>query len=211
MRVLFEGATSRKDSSTSEWILDDADDTPVLSLIAAHSHAADLVIASHIDTRLPRRPSAGRLSEHVVIHAGRPVVLVPKINSHTEFGERVVVAWNGAREASRAAFDAIPLLKTAKHVKVLRVGVDAVPQRADRLSVAKLCGTLARHNIHPEAEDISLSDSDVGPALISAVKAENADLLVMGCYGHSRLRELVLGGATRHVLRHMTVPVLMSH
>ena len=215
MRALFERATSGSRPHSSEWICDDAEDAPALSLITAHCHAADIVIAS--SSQNARRGPGGRgssdshLSGRLVVHAGRPVLLVPKVNAGPDFGERIVVAWNGTREASRAAFDAIPLLQGARHVKLLRITVDPKPPRTHRLSAAKLCGTLARHGIRPESEDIFLSDSDVGPALMSAVKAENADLLVMGCYGHSRLREFVFGGATRHVLEHMTVPVLMSH
>jgi nucleotide-binding universal stress UspA family protein len=208
MRTLFESVAAESTKTSCDWILDDADDAPALSLIAAHCHAADLVIADRIDASAH---GSCTLPERLIMRAGRPVLLVPRMSTQSEVGDRIIIAWNGAREASRAAFDAIPLLKAAKHVKILRVTVDTGPRRTHHLSAEKLCGTLARHHIRPEAEELLLSDSDVGPALLSAVKAENADLLVMGCYGHSRLREFVLGGATRHVLRHMTVPVLMSH
>lgn len=205
MRALFARRASEQKLSF-EWILDDAREESALSLVVTHSHAADLVIA---DGTAGSKP--GHTSGRLVINAGRPIILVPRPNTQSEFGERILIAWNGAREASRATFDAIPLLKSAKHVKVLRVNqyAAALPSRSQ--SPAQLCGTLARHDIHSEPEEIALAEADVGPALLAAVKAENADLLVMGCYGHSRLRELALGGASRHVLHHMSVPVFMSH
>jgi nucleotide-binding universal stress UspA family protein len=205
MRAIFTRRATEQRLSF-EWILDDANQASELSLVLARSHAADLVI---IDGTVESKHS--HMTGRLVINAGRPVILVPRPNTHSEFGERILVAWNGAREASRATFDAIPLLKSASHVKVLRVNhyAAALPSRSQ--APAQLCGTLARHDIHSEPEEIALAEADVGPALLAAVKAENADLLVMGCYGHSRLRELALGGASRHVLHHMSVPVFMSH
>lgn len=144
------------------------------------------------------------------MEAGRPVILVPRNWNQADCGRRILIAWNGSREAVRAVFDALPLFKAAYHIKVLQVGTSD-QTRITRLELGDVCTMLARHGIRATADTLSLPRATAGPALISAAKAENADLLVMGAYGHWRFRELVLGGATRHVLRNTNVPVLMSH
>ena len=142
--------------------------------------------------------------------AGRPVLMVPNEGLHSGIGSRVVVAWNGRREATRAAFDALPLLQQAKEVKVLWIDPASGDEDGGTFAATDLCAALARHGITCEAV-AAASDGNVGATLLSRAVEQRADLLVMGCYGHSRLTEFVFGGATRHILRHMTIPVLMSH
>jgi nucleotide-binding universal stress UspA family protein len=144
-----------------------------------------------------------------VVEGGRPVLIIPNEGVHSGIGSRVVVAWNGRREATRAAFDAVPLLQQAKDVKVLWIDPRSEGEDAGAFA-ADLCAALARQGITSEAV-AAVSDDNIGATLLSRAIEYRADLLVMGCYGHSRLREFVFGGATRHILRHMTIPVLMSH
>jgi nucleotide-binding universal stress UspA family protein len=146
----------------------------------------------------------------MVVGAGRPVLIVPNEGVHSRIGGRIAVAWNGRREATRAAFDALPLLQKAKEVKVLWIDPRSEGEDAGAFAATDLCTALARHGIACEALEAA-SDGSVGATLLSRAIEHRADLLVMGCYGHSRLSELVFGGATRHTLRHMTIPVLMSH
>ena len=128
-----------------------------------------------------------------------------------EFGQRIVVAWNARRESARAVFDALPLLKKAREVIVVWVNPQEDGEAAGDLPGVDICTALARHGVKCEATQNIRPSLDVGATLLTTVKNNASDMLVMGCYGHSRLREFVFGGATRHVLENMTVPVLMSH
>jgi len=121
------------------------------------------------------------------------------------------VAWNGSRESVRAVNDAIPLLVDAKRVSVLALNPSDGGRIHGDLPSADICLHLSRHGIRAEAQMLSARDIDAGDMLLSCVADDSADLLVMGAYGQPRFREMVLGGATRQILKQMTVPVLMSH
>jgi nucleotide-binding universal stress UspA family protein len=114
------------------------------------------------------------------------------------------VAWNATRQAARAVHDAMPFLEAAAKVTALTINADEDP-------AADLARHLARHGVKAEASTLKSDDVEVGALLLSRAADLSADLLVMGAYGHSRLREVVLGGATREIFRSMTVPVLMAH
>jgi nucleotide-binding universal stress UspA family protein len=204
----FDEAAANQ-SFASELRLDDAGRGTVADKVIEHAHAADLIIASQAD---PRWEGSDQLEapERLIIESGRPVLMVPNAGGPADLGKRVVVAWNGRREAARAAFDALPLLKAAEYVNVIWVGPEEGEDAADP-SGADLCAALARHGVKCEATKITGPHVGIGRTLFAQVANDRADLLVMGCYGHSRLREFVFGGASRHVLRHMSVPVLMSH
>jgi nucleotide-binding universal stress UspA family protein len=137
------------------------------------------------------------------------VLVVPRYGTFDTVGERVLVAWNGSREATRAVHDALPILKLATKVTVL--SIDPERDTGDRIPSADIALHLARHGVAAEGTSTVGLDISVGDLLLSRAADLGADLIVMGAYGHSRMRELVLGGATRHILQHMTVPVLMSH
>ncbi len=140
---------------------------------------------------------------HVILSAGGPVLVLPPAELGQDLGRRVVVAWNGSREAARAAKDALPFLAAANSVSLVAAGEDAAASLDVGMSLLK------RHGAKVALRQIELGRSH-GATLLDAATAENADLLVMGAYGHSRLREIVLGGATREVLRQAKVPVLLS-
>jgi nucleotide-binding universal stress UspA family protein len=202
-----EAASSR--GIVAEWRLADAGRGAVADKVIEHAHAADLIIASQTD---PSWDGSEQLEapERLIIECGRPVLMVPNAGGPADLGKRVVVAWNGRREAARAAFNALPLLKAADYVNVIWVNPEEGEDAADP-SGADLCAALARHGVKCEATQIAGPHVGIGRTLFAQVASDRADLLVMGCYGHSRLREFVFGGASRHVLRHMSVPVLMSH
>lgn len=209
LRSHFEEAT-RGQLFQSEWREVDSGFAEAIGVLVEHGRSADLIVASQSD---PEWSYSSQLDapERLVMESGRPVLIIPRSGTYAEPIKRVVVAWNGKREAARAVFDALPFLKQASEVIVLWVDPRADSDVAGDLPGIDVCQALARHGVKCEATQNMRPAVDVGDALLSAVKTNGAELLVMGCYGHSRLREFVFGGATRHVLRHMTVPVLMSH
>ncbi|MBE9552893.1 MAG: universal stress protein, partial [Proteobacteria bacterium] len=131
----------------------------------------------------------------------------PYIGAQAEIGRNVLVAWNGSREAARAVSDAMPILEAADSIEVFAVE----PRGIGDIPGADIAQHLARHGLKTDAAKTAGLDIEVGDVLLNQVADGGADLIVMGAYGHSRMRELVLGGATRHILGHMTVPVLLSH
>jgi nucleotide-binding universal stress UspA family protein len=128
-----------------------------------------------------------------------------------DVGDRVLVAWNAHREAARAVFDALPLLQRVREVRVIWVNPQSEGELVQDIPAADICTALARHGVKCEATQAVQPHTNVGQTLLAQAKDCAADLLVMGCYGHSRLREFVLGGASEHILRHMSIPVLMAH
>jgi nucleotide-binding universal stress UspA family protein len=146
----------------------------------------------------------------VVIHGGRPVLIVPYTGHFPTVGQHVLIAWDGGAEATRAVTAALPLLRSAQRVTVALFDPKIGPHAHGEEPGADLALFLARHGI---AVDVRCETSAADPAnaLLSMVCDIDADLLVMGCYGHSRWREMLVGGTTRTVLASMTLPVLMAH
>jgi nucleotide-binding universal stress UspA family protein len=148
--------------------------------------------------------------ERLALESGRPVLVVPYIGRYPETGRNVVVAWKPGREAARAAFHALPLLLGAEKVHILEIK----ERRDERPALAldtSIAAALARHGIKVGVHTSAPGDISVGDEILSRLADLDADLLVMGAYDHSRMRELVFGGATRSISRHMTVPTLFSH
>jgi nucleotide-binding universal stress UspA family protein len=184
-------------------------DLDTAGVFIQHARHADVVILSQVD---PEEISGlGRqFPADVVMGAGRPAIIIPYIGPAATLGQRVLVAWNGSREAARAVNDALPILQQAHSVTVLSVNPDVSSDRDRRDPGADISLHLARHDVNVVARTTTREIS-VGDAILDEIADNGIDLLVMGAYGHSRLREVVLGGVTRHLLEHMTVPVLMSH
>lgn len=177
--------------------------------VGLHSRYADLSIIGQPDHSEPV-PSAPE-PEDVVMATGAPVLIIPHGGSPGDFGERIMVAWNGSREAARAVRDAMPFLEQSRSVDVVTIGPREAEGAHGELPGADIALHLARHGVDVDVQHLDGSHSDVGDALLAHAADRGSDLLVMGCYGHSRLREMVLGGATRTILRSMTIPVLMAH
>ena len=181
-------------------------DTEAFNDIVSAARAADLIVAGGAGEDDPLGHWYD-LPIRLVLETGRPVLLVPADQGQMTFGERVTVAWNHSREAARAAFDALPLLESAKSVRVL--AINSLQDGAEHPS-DDLAGALAEHGVKAEAAAIATERAE-GEELLQEMARSHSDLLVMGCYGHSRWREMVLGGTTQYVLDHMKLPVLMSH
>lgn len=187
----------------------------VASEIAVHARYADMAILGQVDPGSP--PIAGRhVVEHVVLACGRPVLVIPYIgapmrNGAVEFGRNVMVAWNASREATRAVNDAMPVLEQSAHADLVVVNpVHGSYGQGDEPG-SDIALHLSRHGIDVEVQRFEVNDLEPGDTILARLADRDTDLLIMGAYGHSRMRELVLGGATRSVLGQMTVPVLMSH
>lgn len=167
----------------------------------------DLIIVGQPDRR---KSSADQVvDEGVLFESGRPVIFVPFIQKGSAKLDRIMICWDGGRAAARAVADALPLLKKAKQVEVAIISDK--PSKSDEVPGADLGQHLARHGFKVDVKHITSPDIDVPSTILSHASDSSADMIVMGGYGHSRLREFVLGGVTRSILGSMTVPVFMSH
>jgi nucleotide-binding universal stress UspA family protein len=189
---------------------DRALDTTLAGVLSMHARYADLVVLGQVDPDGP--PYVGSdLPEQVVLACGRPVLVVPHDWAPGPLGERVLIAWDASRAAARAVSDALPILERAESVLVVSVNPKQTPLGHGELPGADIALHLARHNLEVEVQSVETDRMDIGEALLSFAADRGCDLLVMGAYAHSRVRELVLGGATRTMLKSMTLPVLMAH
>lgn len=213
MREAFEAAT-RDAGIGAEWLqIDGEDENPfgdVARVAVAHARTADLVVSSAAN---PSWQLSGYMDvgEALVMDSGRPVLMLPRTPSRQPGGKRIMVAWNASREAARALFDALPLLQAADAVLVAQINENLHPRDVHRLPDNYVCKTLMRHGVHCEMLPPAQAQGGIGVELMQAAERCGADMMVMGCYGHSRMRELLLGGASRHILQHMHIPILMSH
>ena len=152
----------------------------------------------------------GRLFiEAALFESGRPILAVPYIQTAPLKLERVLVGWDGSRSAARAIGDALPFLTRAQAIEIVMVTTE--PAKSDELPGADIAQHLARHGAKVAVERIPATDVDIASTILSHAADVSADFLVMGVYGHSRMREFMIGGATRGILGSMTIPVLMSH
>jgi nucleotide-binding universal stress UspA family protein len=147
--------------------------------------------------------------EGALFSSGRPVLVVPYIQKDGPRFDRVMVCWDASRNAARAVADAMPLLARAKTVDVVIVASERA--KSDEIPGADIGQHLARHGLKVDVKRIVATDTDVANTILSHAADTGADFMVMGGYGHSRLREFILGGATRGILASMTLPTLMSH
>lgn len=173
---------------------------------------ADLTIVGQYNPEDPESFVADEFIENLVLSSGRPVLVVPYAGQFSRIASRVLIAWDGSREATRALHDALPFLNRAKQVTVLTINAMNSEPPSNRLPGSDIAAIVSRYGANVATQEIEgVKDVTIGETILSHVADLDADLLVMGCYGHSRWRELVLGGATRSILKSMTVPVLMSH
>ncbi|MEM9472621.1 MAG: universal stress protein [Pseudomonadota bacterium] len=149
--------------------------------------------------------------EQLMFETGRPVIIVPTSYSGDKTGQRIVLAWNGTREASRAAFDALPLV-SATSAGCVRLVCPPIPEGSARQlpQGAGLAEAIARHGVEPEIKPLPGRHADAGAEILAECEEFDADLLVMGAYGHSRLREYVFGGTTETVLNDAGIPIMVS-
>ncbi|RQR55584.1 universal stress protein [Burkholderia sp. Bp9125] len=184
---------------------------PATETATLHARHADLLVLGQTDPHDRTTYIAAHFVEDVVTGCGRPAIIVPYAGLVRTFGENVLIAWDGGREAARAVADALPLLERARFVTVETVerhrsDPDKTPAGVDVAAYLERHGIRASFATTPREGDVN-----TGETLLDRTSDLHSDLLVMGAYSHARMRERVLGGATRTILETMTVPVLMSH
>lgn len=204
----FESATG-KAGLAAEWRYEDANAGPPHEIISLHARYADLIVLGQREPDMVG--SQGNLAEEVIMTSGRPALVVPYVGSGPTLGQRPLIAWDSGREAARAVSDALPLLTKAKETTLVtvkrRIGKGAHGEQPG----ADIALYLARHGVKVEVQNLTRGNLSVADVILSRVGELGSDLLVMGCYAHSRLRELILGGVTRQMMAEMTVPLLMAH
>jgi len=177
--------------------------------LARMARFSDLVVVSQDDPEEALADTGGRIPEYVALTGARPVLMLPCVPVGREPGRHVLVAWNGSKEASAAMNAALPLLRRAGRVRIVSFRDPGMADAMDAQCEADLAAFLARHAVRAEIM-ASERHIDSGHALLAMAAQEACDLIVMGCYGHSRFRELILGGVTRTVLFGARLPVLMA-
>ncbi len=188
----------------------------LLRTIGAEAPAVLATLARRFDLSVFMQSEPGRVDnddmiETALFQSGRPLIVVPYIQKGGLKLERVVCCWDGSRAAARAFNDALPLLTRANTVDLLIVLNEKTNSENKEVRGVEMAKHLARHDVKVQLERIPAPDIDVTSAILSYVADNSGTLIVMGGYGHSRLREVILGGVTRDMLKSMTVPVFMSH
>lgn len=185
--------------------------------ISSYATAADIVLhARYADVSIVGQPREQRVRlwgpEDILFAFGGPTLIVPEDPAIANpIGDRVLVAWNATREARRAIGDALSILAGASEVTVLIVDSPGPSDRSRPEPGANIARYLAAHGIPADVKCLSSNGVDIGTVILREAQTAGADMIVMGAYGHSRIVELVLGGATRTVLQEARLPVLMSH
>jgi nucleotide-binding universal stress UspA family protein len=191
---------------SSEWRVADG---YVDEVVRAEARTADLVIVGQAEADPLPTATPADLAEDVAMAGECPVLIVPYIGVAKPPGRTVMLCWNASREAKRAASGALPLLKTAD--KVIALIIDPKHGAGSEEPGVDVASWLARHGVKVTVQRDTAADSDVGGVILSRAADHDVDLIVMGIYGHSRMRELVLGGASRTLLASMTAPLLVAH
>ncbi len=188
-------------------------DAALIEEVVAAVQASDLAILGQHEPHRSDIRAPAELAEQIVLHGGRPVLIVPYAGTFHHVGRRIMVAWNSGREAARALNDAIPLLRAAEHVTLVAINVEerGKAQAQDDGPFLHIRRHLAAHGIRVETDRMIVENIDAMDLLLGRLTDEAVDLLVMGAHGHYGFPYTHRGGSTRHILRQMTVPVLMSH
>ncbi|HVL74986.1 MAG TPA: universal stress protein [Noviherbaspirillum sp.] len=187
-------------------------DDEAASALCLQARYADLVVIGQTDPDEQLPALRQGFPEYVVLNAARPVLVIPYAGDFPQIGKRIVVAWDASTEATRAITAALPFLRRADVVQVTVFDAGARGLTHGEQPGADIALFLSRHGVKVEvSQQVTADRIDVGNALLSAAADFNADMMVMGCYGHSRFREVLLGGVSNTIFRSMTVPVLMCH
>jgi nucleotide-binding universal stress UspA family protein len=201
----FEAAVKQAGVSAETRILD-ATFGGAATLFAQIAQRFDLAVVGQAQRE--HGASDDLMIEGALFESGRPLVVVPYIQRRGFTLERVLLCWDGGRTAARAIGDAMPFLERAKAVDIVMI---AEERKNDEITGATMSEHLARHGVAAQVKRLARGDIAIEDVILSYAADSGADFMVMGGYGHSRLREFILGGVTRGILASMTVPVLMSH
>jgi len=205
--VAFESIAGSLGVSSVEARLVDDDAGSALSLQARY---CDLVVISQTDLSDPVSRLSPDLPEYVMLHCARPILVIPYTGRIEKIGINVMVAWDGSKEATHAISGAIPMLRRAERATVVVFNPESHYDAHGEQPGADIALYLARQNVKVDVIQ-QIVDFDIGDALLSLSADLGSDLLVAGGYGHTRFREIMMGGVTRTLLKSMTIPVLMAH
>lgn len=206
-KIFRELTAAEQDRAT--WLCERAWGPDLAEHVMQYGRGADLIIASAADADWEMAPVLD-FPERLAMESGRPVLMVPNEGTFEAPPSHAVVAWNGSREAARVAFDAVALFGSNVRMSILVIDDEGSAEEPME-SAKRFTDTATRHGISATLVRKPASGRNIGVAISTEVAALGGDLLVMGAYGHSRIRELLFGGATRHVTHHLKLPTLLSH
>lgn len=195
---------------SSEWRSGTTEYSTLPGRIVEEAVSADLVLCPLVE---PENVDVTTLDlpERLILEGGRPVLVVPPEKEVQIPPKRVLIAWNNSPQSARAVFDSLDLMKDAEAITVLTLAGNADERRAAEEHAGNLAANLGRHGLQAKVEAVEIGSASASDYLRSRLEEDGADLMVMGCYGHSRFRELVFGGVTRDILGGVKVPTVMSH
>ena len=208
VKALFEAAFADEDAHV-EWRFSETMRVSPLPEIIDQGRAAELIVAP-LSSEADDVSEDSRIAERLMMESGRRVLIIPAGN-FASIGTDITVGWNASREAARAVFDALPLLSEADNVHIVWVDPRLPSGQSVSRAADDVAASLARAGVHCEAVKATAAGGSVGGELLNRARDYGSDLVVMGGYGRTRFREMIFGGATRHMLDHMTVPIVMSH
>ena len=185
-------------------------DDEAAGALALHARYADMVVIGQTDRDETLSATLTDLPEYVTLNCARPVLVIPYAQTFDNIGHNILVAWDGSPEATRAVTASIPFLQLAKTVTIALFNVLPADDVHGQEAGADIALYLARHDVKISVEQF-YRVNQVGEALLSLAAERDIDLIVMGCFGHSRFREVLMGGVTLTMLKAMTAPLLLSH
>ncbi len=197
---------------SSEWIKlgRSSNGAGIMDIMTTHSYYTDLVVVGQPHLKQASLNIQPDLPERLVMLCGRPVLIVPYVGSFETAGDRIMIAWRAGRESVRSVNDAMPCIEKAHHVSVIEVSVESIPAESND-HIAYVRDFIARHNVTARTEQIFAGNFSVGDTILNLACEKTVDLLVMGSYAHSKRGTLILSPVANHILKHLTLPVLMSH
>lgn len=195
---------------TTEWRTAPAAFSSVKNIVSQMAHTSDLLIVGN-DPHYLRESPADDLLEAIITNTCRPTLVVPVDHELSDFGDNVLVAWDGTDESTRAIFDSLPLLKLAESVNVHRVNPTGSVKHRTIGTSSEIVGTLARHGISSELSYSERPFYEIAAELFRVATEKEADTIVMGAYGHNKVHGSLIPSVAREVLKSMKIPILMSH
>lgn len=181
-----------------------------LRYIIDNARYADIVVVPQGYSRYGEE-NTQKFDDYLAIHLGRPLIVIPDLKKVFRLPKKVIIAWDESHEAARAVHDALPLLQYAEYVQVVSVSVSSEEEKAGMIYCDDLRNHLSHHGIDVDAVTINQSNKGTGGTILASALEFDADLIVMGAYGHARIKEMVLGGATSYLLKNTTIPLLLSN
>jgi len=211
-KKLEEGFKARMadEQISADWRSGSAEYSSLPARIIEDAVSVDLVLCPQVEPSSVDVTTLD-LPERLILEGGRPVLILPLEHALQIPPKRVLIAWNNSPQAARAAFDSLPLMKDAEAITILTLASGADARRDGEEHAARLAANLGRHGLHAKVEAVDIANRSASDYLGTRLDEDGADLMVMGCYGHSRFRELVFGGMSRDILGAVKVPTLMSH